>query len=152
MIIHQSHSLWFSLAWETVSNQERKRSTLNHLFFFFFLISFRQAGRCFTGCKSSFVFPFLSEGLFGLSKAWQSWCVNMRGYQKEMKLDCWRVCSFLWQQAAWEACHSRHLNRLGVLRPVAWSLASLNIFSAVNPYSFFCVPSVTWDPQHGPFH
>lgn len=97
------------------SEQPRKKSTLNHFFF----ISFRQAGRCFTGYKSSFVFPLLSEGLFGLSKAWQGWCVNMRGYQKEMKLDCWRVCSLLWQQAAWEACHSRHLNRLGVVRPVA---------------------------------
>lgn len=110
------------LVFISLGNSEQPREKEEHskpFIYFFFLISFRQAGRCFTGCKSSFVFPFLSEGLFGLSKAWQSWCVNMRGYQKEMKLDCWRVCSFLWQQAAWEACHSRHLNRLGVLRPVA---------------------------------
>jgi len=53
------------------SEQPREKAEPSKRFLFFW-----QAGGAI---RSSFVFPFLSEGLFWLSKAWQGW---VRKYEK----------------------------------------------------------------------
>lgn len=123
------------LAFISLGNSERPREKKEPSKPFLFSFFLGWAGRCFTGCRSSFVFPFFSEGLFG-----KVGCVNMRGYQKEMKLDCSRVCSFLWQHAAREARRSRRFNRLrwgvGVsdLWPKVWQVSKFSMLSILTPF------------------
>lgn len=97
-------------------------------------------------------FLFFQRDCLGLARLGKVGCVNMRGYQKEMKLDCSRVCSFLRQHAK----HGKHV-AAGILTDGGGQTCGLkssrsqNFLCSQSLLLFYC-PEVSWDPHYVPFH